>query len=179
MSRIGKKPINVPNGVKLAIAAGSVKVEGPKGKLDFRLSPRVHAQVKDSIVTVTPVTEQKNDRALQGTTRTVISNMIEGVTQGYSKELFIEGVGFKAAMQGKQLNLSLGFTHPVIFDVPEGLTVEVPKPTQLVVKGVDKVKVGLFAAKIRKVYEAEPYKGKGVRYAGEVVRRKAGKTVTK
>ncbi len=105
--------------------------------------------------------------------------MIKGVTDGFSKELAIEGVGFKAAIQGKQLNLALGFTHPVIFEIPEGLTVEVPKPTSIIIKGIDKVKVGQFAAKIRKVYEAEPYKGKGVRYVGEVVRRKAGKTVTK
>jgi large subunit ribosomal protein L6 len=119
------------------------------------------------------------DKALHGTTRSVIFNMIKGVTDGYAKELTIEGVGFKAQAQGKTLNLLLGFTHPVIFDVPEGLTVETPKPTQVFIKGVDKIKVGDFAAKIRKVYEAEPYKGKGVRYVDEVVRRKAGKTVTK
>ena len=121
----------------------------------------------------------KTDKALHGTTRSVVASMIEGVTNGFSKELAIEGVGFKAAVQGKQLNLSLGFTHPVIFDIPEGLTAATPKPTQVIITGVDKVKVGHFAAKIRKVYEAEPYKGKGVRYLGEVVRRKAGKTVTK
>lgn len=179
MSRIGKKPIEVPKGVKIALANGVVNVEGPKGKLNFRLSPRVNVTAKDSTVTVQPVSTLKTDSALQGTTRTVIANMIKGVTDGYQKELEIQGVGFKAAVTGKQLNLSLGFTHPVIFDIPEGLTVEAPKPTQLVVKGTDKVKVGLFSAKIRKVYEAEPYKGKGVRYAGEQVRRKAGKTVTK
>lgn len=179
MSRIGKKPIDVPKGVKLAVDKGIVNVEGPKGKLHFRLHSRVNAAVKENVVNVSISTNQKSDRALHGTTRTVIANMIKGVTDGYVKELAIEGVGFKAAMQGKSLNLSLGFTHPVIFEVPEGLTVEVPKPTAIAVKGIDKVKVGLFAAKIRKVYEAEPYKGKGVRYVGEVVRRKAGKTVTK
>ena len=126
-----------------------------------------------------PFSNSKVDRALQGTTRSCVFNMIKGVTEGYSKELTIEGVGFKAAITGKSLNLALGFTHPVIFEVPEGLTVEAPKPTILIVKGIDKVKVGQFAAKIRQVYQAEPYKGKGVRYTGEVVRRKAGKTVTK
>jgi len=179
MSRIGKLPIEIPKTVKLAINKDAVNVEGPKGKMNFRMSLRVNATLKDSVLTVSPVSNQKNDRALQGTTRTLISNMIKGVTDGFSKELQIEGVGFKAALTGKSLNLSLGFTHPVIFEVPEGLTVEVPKPTIVIIKGVDKVKVGHFAAKIHKVYEAEPYKGKGVRYAGEVVRRKAGKTVTK
>jgi large subunit ribosomal protein L6 len=179
VSRIGKLPIEVPKGVKLALAGGSVNVEGPKGKLQFRLSTRVNAELKDNVLTVKALTEQKTDRALQGTTRTVIANMVKGVTDGFVKELGIEGVGFKAALQGKQLNLALGFTHPVLFDIPEGLTVEVPKPVTILIKGTDKVKVGDFAAKIRKVYPAEPYKGKGVRYAGEVVRRKAGKTVTK
>ena len=128
---------------------------------------------------VESVSDQKTDRALQGTTRSLVSNMIKGVTEGYTKELLIEGVGFKAQVQGKELHLSLGFTHPVILPLPEGVTVEVPKTTQVFVKGIDRMKVGQFASKIRKVYEAEPYKGKGVRYAGEVVRRKAGKTVTK
>ena len=179
MSRIGKKPIEIPKGVKLSVDAVNVKIEGPKGKLEFPLNPRIKATLKDNVLQVTAVASEKRDSALQGTTRSVIANMVKGVTDGYSTELLIEGVGFKAALQGKQLNLSLGFTHPVIFDVPEGLVVETPKPTQVLVKGIDKVQVGHFAAKIRKVYEAEPYKGKGVRYLGEIVRRKAGKTVTK
>ena len=179
MSRVGRKPIEVPKNVKLAIDHLKIQVEGPKGKLSFSMSPRVKATLKDGILIFDRSTNQKTDRALQGTTRSVVSNMIKGVTDGFVKELSIEGVGFKAALTGKSLNLSLGFTHPVIFQVPEGLTVEVPKPTSLLVKGTDKVQVGHFAAKIRKVYEAEPYKGKGVRYVGEVVRRKAGKTVTK
>ncbi len=179
MSRIGKKPIDVPKNVKLAVDQNLINVEGPKGKLSFRISPRVKAILKDNVLTFNRATNQKQDGALQGTARSVVFNMIKGVTDGYVKELGIEGVGFKAQLQGKALNLALGFTHPVIFEVPEGLTVEVPKPTQIFIKGTDKVKVGHFAAKIRKVYEAEPYKGKGVRYAGEVVRRKAGKTVTK
>jgi large subunit ribosomal protein L6 len=179
MSRVGKKPILIPQNVKLSLQNSSVHVDGPKGKLDFEMSPRVKAVLKDSTLTIARATNQGTDRALHGTTRSVIWNMIKGVTEGFVKELAIEGVGFKALVQGKTLNLSLGFTHPVIFEIPEGLTVEAPKPTQVLIKGVDKAKVGHFAAKIRKVYEAEPYKGKGIRYLGEVVRRKAGKTVTK
>ncbi len=179
MSRVGKKPIEIPKAVKVAVDNQIVRIEGPKGKLNFPMSPRVTAEVKDNWLTFGRHTEQQNDKALQGTTRSVVSNMIQGVTDGFVKELSIEGVGFKAAVQGKTLNLLLGFTHPVILEVPEGLTVEAPKPTTVFVKGIDKVLVGRFAATIRKVYEAEPYKGKGVRYAGEVVRRKAGKTVTK
>src|SRR3990167_9077500 len=178
MSRVGKKPIQVPKTVKLAVDNGLVNVEGPKGKLQFKMSPRIKAVLKDSLLTFDRAGNQKSDKALQGTTRSVINNMIQGVTDGFSKELAIEGVGFKAQAQGKALNLLLGFTHPVVFNVPDGLTVETPKPTQVVIKGADKIQVGHFAAKVRKVYEAEPYKGKGVRYLGEVVRRKAGKTVT-
>jgi large subunit ribosomal protein L6 len=179
MSRIGKKPIEVPKGVKLQVADGVVNVEGPKGKLKFRMHPRMKALVKDNILTVEALSEQKTDRALQGTTRSILFNMLKGVTDGFMKELAIEGVGFKAQVTGKTLVLLLGFTHPVNLPVPEGLTVEVPKPTQVIVKGTDKQLVGLFAAKVRKTFEPEPYKGKGVRYLGEVVRRKAGKTVTK
>ena len=179
MSRVGKKPIEIPKTVKLTLQHPMVNVEGPKGKLSFRVNSRVKASAKEGVFTVEPFSNSKVDRALQGTTRSCVFNMIQGVTEGYMKELTIEGVGFKAAVMGKSLNLALGFTHPVIFEVPEGLMVETPKPTIVVVKGIDKVKVGQFAAKIRKVYEAEPYKGKGVRYTGEVIRRKAGKTVTK
>ena len=179
MSRIGQKPIEIPKGVKLAVSQNQVNVEGPKGKLSFPVSGRIKATVKENQLVLERQSDDIPDKSLHGTTRSVIANMVKGVTDGFSKELQIEGVGFKAAVQGKQLNLALGFTHPVVFDIPEGLTAETPKPTIVIVKGVDKVKVGLFAAKIRKVYEAEPYKGKGVRYAGEVVRRKAGKTVTK
>jgi large subunit ribosomal protein L6 len=179
MSRVGKKSIELPKGVKLTVQDASVNVEGPKGKLSFKFHPRVKVSVKENAVSVDRVGELKLDKSLHGTTRSIISNMIKGVTDGYMKELNIEGVGFKAAIQGKQLNCALGFTHPVLFDIPEGVTAEVPKPTIIIIKGIDKVKVGDFAAKIRRVYPAEPYKGKGVRYVGEVVRRKAGKTVTK
>lgn len=179
MSRVGKKPIEVPKSVKVAVDHNRINIEGPKGKLQFTISNRIKAQVKESVLTLERPTNMPGDKALHGTARSVIFNMIKGVTDGYMKELTIEGVGFKAAMDGKKLNLALGFTHPMLMEVPEGLTVEVPKPTIVVIKGIDKVKVGQFAAKIRKLYEAEPYKGKGVRYTGEVVRRKAGKTVTK
>jgi large subunit ribosomal protein L6 len=179
MSRIGRKPLDVPKSVKLALDNGVVNVEGPKGKMSFQMHPRIKVSLKDNALVFERPTNQTTDRALHGTMRSVVANMIKGVTDGFAKELLIEGVGFKAQIQGKSLNLLLGFTHPVVFAVPEGLTVEAPKPTHLVIKGVDKVKVGHFAAKIRKVYEAEPYKGKGVRYVDEVVRRKAGKTVTK
>ena len=179
MSRVGLKPIAIPKNVKFALEKGVMNVEGPKGKLSFPLHPRVKASVKDDVLTFSRDTDMKMDKSLHGTMRSVAASMLKGVTDGFSKELAIEGVGFKAVLQGKQLSLSLGFTHPVIFDIPQGLTVTTPKPVQVVISGTDKVAVGLFAAKIRKVYEAEPYKGKGVRYLGEVVRRKAGKTVTK
>lgn len=179
MSRVGLKPIKVPKNVKVVVEKGHVNVEGPKGKLSFAIHPRIQAKLKDNCLTVERHSDMVMDKALHGTTRSVIANMIKGVTDGFMKELAIEGIGFKAQVQGKTLNLLLGFTHPVIFEIPEGLTAEAPKPTQVVIKGIDKVKVGHFAAKIRKVYEAEPYKGKGVRYLGEIVRRKAGKTVTK
>ena len=179
MSRVGLKPIEVPKAVKVLVDKGRVNVEGPKGKLSFTMHPRMKATLKENHLTIERPSDMGTDRALHGTTRSVIANMVHGVTDGYMKELAIEGVGFKAQIQGKAINLSLGFTHPVILEIPEGLTAETPKPTQVIIKGIDKVKVGQFAAKIRKVYEAEPYKGKGVRYLGEVVRRKAGKTVTK
>ena len=179
MSRVGRKPIELPKGVKVAVDQGVVNVEGPKGKLNFRLHPRIKTVLKDNQLLFERPSNMKPDRALHGTMRSVVFNMIKGVTDGFQKELNIEGVGFKAALQGKTLNLSLGFTHPVLFEVPEELTVETPKPTIIIIKGVDKIRVGDFAAKVRKIYKAEPYKGKGVRYAGEVVRRKAGKTVTK
>lgn len=179
MSRIGRKPVDVPKNTKVAVDKGVVSVEGPKGKLSLPLHARVEAVLKDNQLSFQMASRADKDTAFQGTMRSLVFNMIKGVTDGFVKELAIEGVGFKAQVQGKALNLSLGFTHPVLFNIPEGLTVETPKPTQVIVKGADKVRVGDFAAKIRKVYPAEPYKGKGVRYLGEVVRRKAGKTVTK
>ena len=179
MSRIGKKPLEIPKTVKAVLQGQRLEMEGPKGKLTWEIHSRVRPVLKDSVLLFQTAGEGGSASALQGTSRSVAANMLKGVTEGYVKELLIEGVGFKAQVQGKKLELLLGFTHPVIFELPEGVTVEAPKPTQVFVKGIDKVKVGLFAAKIRRVFEAEPYNGKGVRYAGEVVRRKAGKTVTK
>ncbi|MBI4394635.1 MAG: 50S ribosomal protein L6 [Candidatus Omnitrophica bacterium] len=178
MSRIGRKPILVPQGVKVQIAGAKIHVEGPKGKLDLNVHPRMKVAVSDNQIAVSRPTNIPQDRALHGLTRTLIANMVTGVTQEFSKTLEIEGVGFKAQLQGKKLQLSLGFSHPIDFQIPEGIKVEVPKPTIVVVKGVDKVQVGQAAANIRKFFEPEPYKGKGIRYAGEQIRKKAGKAAT-
>ena len=180
MSRIGKNPIVLPAGVTASLAGLELKIKGPKGEVVVLLHPAVQVDLasQEILLSVSEPTE-KNSRSLWGLFGSLINNAVKGVTDGFVNELLIEGVGFKAQVQGKQLNMLLGFTHPVIFDIPEGLTVEAPKPTHLLVKGIDKGKVGHFAAKIHKAFEAEPYKGKGIRYAGEVIRRKAGKTVTK
>ena len=178
MSRIGKKPISIPQGVKVQVSGTKVHVEGPKGKMDLNVHPRMKVAVDASQIVVSRPTNTNQDRSLHGLTRTLIFNVIAGVTQEFSKALDIEGIGFKAALQGKNLQLNLGFSHPIDFVIPEGIKVEVPKPTNLVVKGIDKVLVGQTAANIRKFFEPEPYKGKGIRYAGEQVRRKAGKAAS-
>lgn len=175
MSRVGKKPVLIPQGVKVQITGTQVHVEGPKGKLDLNFHPRMKVSVDDGKVVVGRPTNIPQDRSLHGLTRSLIANMVTGVTQEFSKTLEIEGVGFRAQVQGKSLQLSLGFSHPIIYSIPEGIKVEVPKPTIVIVKGVDKVLVGQVAANIREFFEPEPYKGKGVRYAGEQIRRKAGK----
>jgi len=177
MSRIGKKPIAIPKGVKVSVEKDKVAVEGPKGKLSLNLHPRISVEVKEENVFVKRASDEKIDRALHGTTRALIANLIKGVTEGYSKELEIQGVGYKAVIQGKSLVLNLGFTHAVNYPIPEGITIETPKPTQVVIKGTDKAKVGEVAAQIRKIRKPEPYKGKGIRYLGEYVRRKVGKKV--
>ncbi len=179
MSRVGRKPLEIPKSVKFTLQGEQVEMQGPKGKVALKLHPRVTITQENSVVTVQVAGEEKFDHAIQGTTRSLLSNMVKGVTDGFSKELAIEGVGFKAQVQGKELQLLLGFTHPVVHKIPEGLTVETPKPTNVLIKGVDKAKVGQFAAEVRAAYEVEPYKGKGIRYVGQYVRRKAGKTVTK
>lgn len=179
MSRIGKIPVSIPEKVKVEIKDGKVFVEGPKGKLEFTLTKFVEVKVEDNNVIVSKPANDKFSRSMHGTTRAVINNMIKGVVEGYKKELEIVGVGYKAAMKGKQLVLNMGFSHPVEMDVPEGLTVTVPSQTRVVVEGIDKVIVGQFAANVRKVYPPEPYKGKGIRYSGEVVRRKLGKALAK
>ena len=177
MSRIGKKPIAVPSGVKVAVQNKTVSVEGPKGRLEFTPHQRMQVKLENNEILVERPTNQPLDRSLHGLTRTLISNMIKGVTDGYTKELEIEGVGFRAQLKGKMLSLALGFSHPIEYDIPEGIKIEVPKPERLIIRGIDKYLVGQVAAVIRKYYEPEPYKGKGVHYVGEVIRRKQGKTV--
>lgn len=176
MSRIGKKPIVIPQGVKVESKDGAVLVEGPKGKLSKALTPRVRLEVKDNQVFVRRVADTKLDRCQHGLYRALISNMIKGVTEGYVKQLEIIGVGFKAQVQGKVLNMNLGFSHPVNLAIPEGIIIETPKPTQIIVRGIDKEKVGGVSAEIRAVYPPEPYKGKGIRYVGEHVKKKVGKS---
>ncbi len=175
MSRIGRRPVLVPQGVKVQLTGSKIHVEGPKGKIDLNVHPRMNVAVSDGQISVTRPTNTIQDRSLHGLTRSLIANMVTGVTEEFSKTLEIEGIGFRAQVQGKNLQLALGFSHPIDFPIPEGIKVETPKPTTVIVKGVDKVLVGQAAANIREFFKPEPYKGKGIRYAGEQVRRKAGK----
>ncbi|AXS41043.1 50S ribosomal protein L6 [Breoghania sp. L-A4] len=175
MSRIGKKPVAVPSGVTATIAGQTFEAKGPKGQLSFVLNELVIAEMTDDGVKVTPRDESNDARAMWGMARTVISNLVAGVSQGFEKKLEITGVGYRAQLQGKNLQLALGFSHDVIYSVPEGIEVAVPKPTEIVVSGIDKQRVGQVAAEIRKFRPPEPYKGKGVRYAGEFIVRKEGK----
>lgn len=178
MSRIGKKPIDIPAGVKVTIGNSNISVEGPKGKLEHRIPNGLNVSEKDKKIVVEITSPEQG--ALQGLTRSIIANLIKGVTEGYVKQLEIKGVGFKAQVQGaKTLEVLLGFSHPVRYPIPEGITITAPKPTQIVVAGIDKVKVGGVAAEIRGYFKAEPYTGKGIRYVGEYVRHKAGKKVAK
>lgn len=177
MSRVGKNPVEIPSGVKVQIKEGTLLAEGPKGKLSLKLNSRMAFEIKENKVFVKRPSDSKLDRSLHGVTRTVVFNAVKGVSEGYSKELEIQGVGFKAQTQGKSLILNLGFTHPVDHHIPEGIVIETPKPTQILVKGADKQMVGEVAAQIRRYFEPEPYKGKGIRYVGEYVRHKVGKTV--
>ncbi len=175
MSRIGKKPIDVPAGVMVSVDPGRVTVSGPKGELRQVVPTRIGISQEDGTIVVTRPTERGEDRALHGLTRTLIANMVEGVTQGFEKRLEIQGVGYRAAMSGTDLELQVGYSHPVRMKPREGISFEVPVPTQVVVRGIDKQIVGQTAAEIRKVRPPEPYKGKGIRYEGEFVRRKVGK----
>jgi large subunit ribosomal protein L6 len=175
MSRIGKRPIELPAGVSLSIDPGRVAVTGPLGSLQQQVPVRMQIAQEDGTVTVTRPTERGEDRALHGLTRTLIANMVEGVTKGFEKRLEIQGVGYRAALKGSDLELNVGYSHPVTIKPRTGVTFEVPAPTQVVVKGTDKQIVGQTAAEIRKVRPPEPYKGKGIRYEGEYVRRKVGK----
>ena len=177
MSRIGKKPITIPSGVKVQMAGSKVSVQGPKGKLEMELHPRIKVTVAKDQVEVSRATDIRTDRALHGLVRSLINNMIIGVTEGYKKELEMEGVGFKGALKGNMLTLTLGFSHPIEYQIPAGITIVLPKPTQITVTGNDKQMVGQVAAEIRLYHKPEPYKGKGIHYIGEHIRRKQGKTV--
>ena len=175
MSRIGKKPITVPEGVTVDVKPGHVTVKGPRGELGQDISAEMKVSQDDGVLTVERPTDRGDHRALHGLTRSLIANMVEGVTDGYEKRLEIQGVGYRARLQGKSLELALGYSHPVSLTAPEGIEFEVPQPTQVIVRGIDKQLVGEMAARVRKARPPEPYKGKGVRYAGEHVARKVGK----
>jgi large subunit ribosomal protein L6 len=175
MSRIGKRPIEVPAGVLVSVDPGRVTVSGPKGELRQQIPQRMQINQEDGSITVSRPTERGEDRALHGLTRTLIANMVEGVTNGFEKRLEIQGVGYRAALSGTDLELQVGYSHSVKIKPREGVSFEVPVPTQIVVRGIDKQVVGQTAAEIRKVRPPEPYKGKGIRYEGEYVRRKVGK----
>jgi large subunit ribosomal protein L6 len=176
MSRIGKSPVPVPNGVTVQVAGATVTVTGPQGTLSRLIPGAITVRQEDSTLLVERPDDERQNRALHGLTRSLVANMVTGVTQGFTKELEIVGVGYRAQARGPSaIELALGFSHPVVVDAPEGVTFEVPVPTRIVVKGIDKEKVGQVAADIRKIRKPEPYKGKGVRYAGERVMRKAGK----
>jgi large subunit ribosomal protein L6 len=175
MSRIGRRPIDVPGTVSVAISPGRVQVNGPLGELTQNVPQRMGITHEDGVITVTRPTERGEDRALHGLTRTLIANMVEGVTQGFEKHLEIQGVGYRAQLKGADLELAVGYSHPVTVTPRAGVTFEVPQPTQIIVKGTDKQVVGQMAAEIRKVRPPEPYKGKGIRYRDELVRRKVGK----
>jgi large subunit ribosomal protein L6 len=175
MSRIGKQPIPLPSSVNVSVSPGRVQVNGPLGELTQAIPQRMAVEREDDRIVVRRPTERGEDRALHGLTRTLIANMVEGVTKGFERRLEIQGVGYRAALRGSSLELSVGFSHTVVKEAPAGITFEVPAPTQIVVKGVDKQQVGQIAAEIRRVRPPEPYKGKGIRYEGEYVRRKVGK----
>ena len=175
MSRIGRKPIQIPEGVEIDVKPGAVTVKGPKGELSQSLSRDMKVSIEDGTLTVERPTDRGEHRALHGLTRSLIANMVEGVTDGFERRLQIQGVGYRAQLKGKALEMSLGYSHPVTIPAPEGIEFEVPQPTEVVVRGIDKQLVGETAARIRKSRPPEPYKGKGVRYVGEHVARKVGK----
>jgi large subunit ribosomal protein L6 len=175
MSRIGKQPIEIPDGVNVAVDPGRVTVNGPLGELTQKVPVRIKVEKEDGQLVVKRPSDRGDDRALHGLTRSLVANMVEGVTRGFEKRLEIQGVGYRAALRGTALELNVGFSHPVVVDAPAGITFEVPTQTEIVVKGIDKQQVGEIAAEVRDVRPPEPYKGKGIRYTGEYVRRKVGK----
>lgn len=175
MSRVGKMPVDIPKGVEVVVDGADVTVKGPKGTLRRTFHEKVAVSVAEDVATVERVDDARESRALHGLSRALLANMVAGVSDGFRRELEIIGVGYRAAMKGSDLELQVGFSHPVGVEAPEGIAFEVPEPTKVVVSGIDKEKVGQVAANIRKIRPPEPYKGKGVRYVGEYVRRKAGK----
>jgi large subunit ribosomal protein L6 len=175
MSRIGKQPIEVPAGVSVSLSPGRVMVNGPLGELTQQVPTRMQVEQEEDTLVVKRPTERGDDRALHGLTRSLIANMVEGVTNGFQKRLEIQGVGYRAAVRGTDLELNVGYSHSVVLKAPQGITFETPTPTEVIVKGIDKQQVGQTAAEVRKVRPPEPYKGKGIRYEGEYVRRKVGK----
>jgi large subunit ribosomal protein L6 len=175
MSRIGKQPIETPDGVNVAVDPGRVTVNGPLGELTQKVPARIKIEKENGQLVVKRPTERGDDRALHGLTRSLVANMVEGVTNGFEKRLEIQGVGYRASLRGTALELNVGFSHPVVMDAPAGITFEVPTQSEIVIKGIDKQQVGEIAAEVRDVRPPEPYKGKGIRYQGEYVRRKVGK----
>ena len=175
MSRIGKQPIELPAGVNVAISPGRVQVNGPLGELSQNVPQRMQIEQDDGTIVVKRPTERGDDRALHGLTRSLVANMVEGVTKGFEKRLELQGVGYRASLRGSDLELNVGFSHPVVIRPPQGISFEVPEATSVLVKGIDKQQVGEIAAQVRKVRPPEPYKGKGIRYEGEYVARKVGK----
>ena len=175
MSRIGRQPIEIPEGVNVAVDPGRVTVNGPLGELTQNVPARMKIDKEEGVLLVKRPTDRGDDRALHGLTRSLVANMVEGVTKGFEKRLEIQGVGYRASLRGTALELNVGYSHPVVIDAPAGITFEVPTQTEIVVKGIDKQAVGEIAAEVRDVRPPEPYKGKGIRYAGEYVRRKVGK----
>jgi large subunit ribosomal protein L6 len=175
MSRIGRAPINIPSGVDVTIAGNNIAVKGPKGQLSMDVHPKMQVTLEAGVMTVSRPDDTGMNRSLHGLTRTLLSNMVTGVTAGFQKKLEIQGVGYRASMKGSDLEILVGYSHPVVVVPSENIEFEVPAPTQIVIKGIDKQRVGQTAAEIRSIRKPEPYKGKGIRYEGEVVRRKVGK----
>ena len=180
MSRIGKMPISIPAGVEVTMGEGNlITVKGPKGTLTQKLSEKMTLTREDGVIVVTRPNDEKENRSLHGLTRTLLSNMVVGVTEGFKKELDVNGVGYRVAKEGNKLNMNIGYSHPVVMEEPEGITIEVPSPNKIIINGTDKQKVGQFAAEVRGKRPPEPYKGKGIKYTDEVIRRKEGKTGVK
>jgi len=179
MSRVGRKPIPIPDKTKITFADSLLTVAGEKGTLSQAINPAIELKIEDGVMNVTMVSEDRNSRALQGLTRSLAANMITGVNQGFERKLEINGIGYRAELSGKQIILHVGYSNPVAFDLPEGINATIEKNNKIILSGIDKQKIGLAAAAIRKIRPPEPYKGKGIKYAEEHIRRKAGKTGTK